>query len=292
MNVPFQTTLVTIDLDDKYLTRYDRTYPNLKYLTNNVILLYVLESSIFNKDDERNELIAQKNTQLNELASGIQKSTGLNVKAVIQTGKPAEEILKATTSYNINLIGMSTHTHSDENHTLKNALGSTTNHVVRESKVPVFTFNSNVVLNKIIKILLPLDMTMETRQKVTNAIQLAKSLHATIAIVSVLQPGKSKDIKDQLKKQLMQVKEFIEQAEIPCTTELIESEKIGVKSITNSILNFGDEEHADLIMVMTQQESRLAEFFVGSAAQTILRLSRIPVLSIIPKKLGFVIVGA
>lgn len=288
MSVPYQTVLISIDLEDKNLTRLDRSYPNLSFLANKVILLSVLENYTFSSEIERETFIAAKNNQLSEIADSIHLRTGLKVESVIRIGKVAKEILKAADSFGVDLIAMSTHTHFDEKYTKKNAIGSNTNHVVRESKVPVFTFNGNVHLNKIEKILLPLDLTVETKQKVTNAIQLANSINAGIAIVSVLDSVKVGDIDMELEQQLLQVKEFIEEANISCTAELIES-KSGAKSVATTILNYSEKVEADLIMIMTQQENKLVEFFMGSSAQTMIRLSEIPVMSIIPKDLGFII---
>jgi len=288
MSVPYQTVLISIDLEDKNLTRLDRSYPNLKFLAENAIILSVLENYSFSSEEERDEFIAAKTKQLSDIAASIQQKTGLNVQPQLKIGKAAKEILKAADSYDVDLIAMSTHTHVDEKYTKKNAIGSTTNHVVRESKVPVFTFNSNVHLNKIEKILLPLDLTVSTKQKVSHAIQLAKSIHASIAIVSVLDSLKLGDIEVELDQQLGQVKDFIEEANIPCTAELIES-KSGAKSVAQTILNYSEKVEADLIMIMTQQENKLVEFFMGSSAQTMIRLSEIPVMSIIPKDLGFIV---
>jgi len=288
MTIPYQTVLIAIDLEDEILTRLDTAYPNLMYLANNVILLSVIKDQTFGSEEERTEYLNAKNAQQAAIAVSIQKKTGLSVEPVIKTGKAGQEILKAAESYDVGLIGISTHTHIDDKYTKKNAIGSTSNHVIRESKVPVFTFNSNVHLNKIEKILLPLDFTVETKQKVTNAIQLAKSLNASIAVVSVLSSTKSGSIRAQLSQQLEQVKNFIEEENITCTAQLIES-KSGTKAVAQTILNFSDEVKADLIMIMTQQETKLAEFFIGSAAQTMIRLSEIPVMSIIPKDLGFIV---
>jgi nucleotide-binding universal stress UspA family protein len=288
MSVPYQTVLISIDLEDKNMARLDRSYPNLAYLASKVILLSVLENYTFGSEKERESFIDDKNKQLAAIASSIQNKTELEVQPVLKIGKPAKEILKAADGYGVDLIAMSTHTHVDEKYTKKNAIGSTTNHVVRESRVPVFTFNSNVHLNKIEKILLPLDLTVETKQKVTHAIQLAKSIHASIAIVSVLDSLNFADIDVELDQQLAQVKEFIEEADIPVTAELIES-KSGAKSVAHSILNYSEKVEADLIMIMTQKENKLVEFFMGSSAQTMIRLSEIPVMSIIPKDLGFII---
>jgi nucleotide-binding universal stress UspA family protein len=163
-------------------------------------------------------------------------------------------------------------------------MGTTTSRVVRESKVPVLTFNSNVLLKPFKKILLPLDLTVETKQKVTNAIDLALRFKASIAVVSVLYSTKIEDIRLELQQQLEQVKNFIKEDGIECTAKLIETEG-GTKALAQSILRYSNEVNADLIMIMTQQETKLVEFFMGSSAQTLIRLSTVPVMSITPKEL-------
>ncbi|MCF8348378.1 MAG: universal stress protein, partial [Bacteroidales bacterium] len=66
------------------------------------------------------------------------------------------------------------------------------------------------------------------------------------------------------------------------TSELIESEG-GEKMMVPRLLQYVEEQkNIDLIMIMTQQENKLVEYFLGSAAQSIIRLSQIPVMSITP----------
>jgi nucleotide-binding universal stress UspA family protein len=282
-----QSVLVAIDLDDKTLWRLSRSYPNLTYLADKIILLYVFENlDRISSEEERNKMVFEKDTQLNTFAQDIRDKTGLDVRPVMQKGRAAEEILKAADSYNVDMIAMSTHSHPDENYTLDHNLGNVTNKVVREAKIPVFTFNSNVQLRKISRILLPLDLTVETKQKVTNAITLASRLEASIHVVSVYWSKHLGDIKMMLEQQLEQVRKFIEEDDIECTAELIETDG-GNKTLPRAVLAYAEEIDADLIMIMTQQENRLVEFFMGSAAQTILRLATVPVMSIIPKELGY-----
>jgi len=289
MNASTQTVLIPIDLADETLPRLKFSYPNLRYLGENIVVLYVFDKRHhFRSEEEKSEEIAMRDKQLAEIAQDIRMKTGLDVRQVLQKGKPAEEILKAAEIYNVNLIVISTHTNPDDSYTEKNAIGSTANRIIRESKVPVFSFNSNVQLKRIYKILLPLDLTAETKQKVTNAIQIAKRLHASIAIVSVFYSIHYDDIREQLEEQLKQVKSFIEEENITCTAELIE-ENGGAKMLPHAILNYAESIQAELIMIMTQQENKLVEFFLGSSAQTMIRLSKIPIMSVIPKELGFVV---
>jgi len=284
-----QTVLIPIDLADETLPRLKFSYPNLRYLGENIVVLYVFDKRHhFRSEEEKSEEIDLRDKQLAEIAQDIRLKTGLKVRQVLQKGKPAEEILKAAEIYNADLIVISTHTNPDDSYTEKNAIGSTAHRIIRESKIPVFSFNSNVQLKRIHKILLPLDLTAETKQKVTNAIQMAKRLKASIAVVSVFYSIHYDDIREQLEDQLKLVKSFIEEASIPCTAELIEEDG-GAKMLPRAILQYADTVGAELIMIMTQQENKLVDFFVGSSAQTIIRLSKVPILSIIPRELGFVV---
>ncbi len=287
-----QTVLIAIDLEDKTLPRLELSYPNLAHLASKVILLYVIEKDKIDDygEEERNRMIKEKNEQLAAFASNIQKKTDLPVMPVLQTGHPAEEILKAAISYGTDLIAMSTHTHPEDDYPQKNSLGATVKKVLHQSPVPVFTFNSNVPLKKIGKILLPLDLTAETRQKVTNAIEIAHKLRASIHIVAVF-TSVYDEIREQLEEQMALAGNFIKEANIPVTTKLITSEK-GNRHVAFRTLEYAEEIHADLIMIMTQQETRIEKFFMGSAAETILRFAKIPVMSIIPKDLSTVILGA
>lgn len=289
MSTPKQSVLIPIDLADETLDRFKLSYPNLRYLGDSVLLMYVFDKhTLFSSEEERSAEIFKRESQLADIADDIRTKTGLEVKHIMQSGKPSEEILSAAEAYDVSLIAISTHTYKDDSHTHTNPIGSTTNRIIRSSKVPVFSFNGNVKLQKIKKILLPLDLTVETKQKVTNAISMAKKLGASIAIVSIYYSLKYDDIKEQLEEQLKQVKDFINEANVHCTVGLIE-EAGGAKMVSHAILNYAEEVNANLIMIMTQQENKIVEFFMGSSAQTMIRFSKIPVVSILPKDLGFVV---
>jgi nucleotide-binding universal stress UspA family protein len=159
--------------------------------------------------------------------------------------------------------------------------------VIRSAKCPVITINGKHHYNGCRNILLPLDLSKETRQKVTLAIELAKLFGSAIKVVSALWSKNDPDIILKLNQQLLQVQNFIEESGLKCTAEIIESSD-GERTLVPAILNYAhQQEDIDLIVILTQQEIGFVEFFVGSHAQEFLRLSDIPVLSVVPKELGF-----
>ena len=48
------------------------------------------------------------------------------------------------------------------------------------------------------------------------------------------------------------------------------------------LIAYSKKMHAGMIVVMTQQETNITDFFIGSTARSIIQKSEFPILSIIP----------
>ena len=129
-------------------------------------------------------------------------------------------------------------------------------------------------------IVLPLDLQKETREKVTNAIQFARLWDAQIRVFSVLLSN-DKFVKDKLTRNLEQVEQFILNKGVSCQAELIH---VSDDSLSKAVLNYSEKVNADLVMIMTQQESDFNLYFLGSTARSIINESDIPVMSVRPVK--------
>jgi nucleotide-binding universal stress UspA family protein len=282
--------LIPVDFNEQSLVALEQSYNLARLLQTELVLLYVHEerdfiNSLFSKE-QKQQISEDINHRLEEIASEISQKTGLRVSPVVKRGKVHAAILETAEQYNSRFILMGTNDEQSDQE--KNSLiGSNTSKVIRQSKIPVITFNTKTHFDGCRSILLPLDLTKETRQKVTHAIQMAKLFGSTIKVISVLWDADSRAIRQQLMAQLAQAQSFIREAGIKCETQLIETGS-SAQDLVPAILNYSEEQQdIDLIMIMTQQENRLVEFFIGSAAQQIIRESTIPVMSIIPKDLGF-----
>ncbi|MFC2111358.1 universal stress protein, partial [Bacteroidota bacterium] len=169
----------------------------------------------------------------------------------------------------------------------KMILGTNSSRVIREAKCPVLTVNctdGKRIRTSINKIVLPLDFTQETRQKVSKAIEIAKHYNSVINLVVVLLTNETV-IVNQLKNQLLQVENYIKKSGVKVTAEILHGMK-GKDRIADIIVNYVENRNADLIMIMTQHENEWFEYFIGSNAREILRKSPVPVISIVPKELG------
>ena len=282
----FRNILVPFDFRDQAEVALGQSY-NLARLTNlGITLLYVHEDGGFlNKffsADQSDELVKKMETELDIFVKEKSKETGLDIDFMVARGKVHSKIVEVSEMIQAKFIVMGTASSTGPS---ENAIGANASRVIRNAKCPVITIGSVCHYDGCRSILLPLDLTQESRQKVTWAIDMAKLFGSTIKVISVLWSTNHKEITTQLKAQVIQVKNFIEERNVQCTAEILEANKESEE--TPLILKYADDQKdVDLIMIMTQHETGLIPFFVDKQATEIIRLSRIPVMSIIPKDMG------
>ncbi len=282
----FRNILVPFDFRDQAEIALGQSY-NLARLTNlGITLLYVHEDGGFlNKffsADQSDELVKKMETELDIFVKEKSKETGLDINFMVARGKVHSKIVEVSEMIQAKFIVMGTASSTGPK---ENAIGANASRVIRNAKCPVITIGSVCHYDGCRSILLPLDLTQESRQKVTWAIDMAKLFGSTIKVISVLWSTNHKEITTQLKAQVVQVKNFIEERNVQCTAEILEANKESEE--TPLILKYADDQKdVDLIMIMTQHETGLIPFFVDKQATEIIRLSRIPVMSIIPKDMG------
>ncbi len=160
-------------------------------------------------------------------------------------------------------------------------IGSNTMRVIKQSPCAVLTIRGKEHRPGCDKIILPLDLTKETTQKVEMAIDFAKMFNSTIYAVSILNTIDQAVI-DPLSKQMEEVAGEIQQSGVTCEAAIVKTVK-GEDSLPKAIIGYAEKMEADLIMIMTQQETDPTEYFIGSRAQTIINKSLVPVLSLLPK---------
>ena len=157
-------------------------------------------------------------------------------------------------------------------------IGSNASKIVIYSECPVVTIRNEYLCDSPIKtIVLPLDSTRETRQKVAYTGQLAKLYGAKILLLS-LYSSTHQTIRDLVDGYTEQAREYLEGKEVECELFTLES-----ANLTESTIEFSKEHDADLISIMTEQETATANLLIGPYAQQMVNHSPIPVLSIRPK---------
>jgi nucleotide-binding universal stress UspA family protein len=283
--------LVPTDFEPQSLIALEQSYNLARLLPAEIVLLYVYDPpagllSLFGSPD--NEAILKKlEEKLAELAAGVALLTGLTVSSIVESGRIYTKILETAEKIDAQFIVMGTHSLPEPDDSV-GVMGANSSRVLRSTKCPVITINAKHHHDGCRNIMLPLDLTMESRQKVNWAIRIAKIYGAGIKVVSGIWSKNDPEVYNKLKFLAEQVKALIENEGISCTTEFVENidnEKALIPALLDYAKRQGD---IDLVMIMTQQEAAVIEYFIGSRAQEFVRLSPIPVMSVVPKELGFV----
>jgi nucleotide-binding universal stress UspA family protein len=132
--------------------------------------------------------------------------------------------------------------------------------------------------NEFKKIVVPIDTSFESRQKVPVAIRLAKQFDSTLHLLGV-SVGNDKEAEHKVNAYIRQSKHTIEEAGIKYVME----KRLG-GNVTDLTIDYAKSIDADLILCMTEQEPQLGSFFLGKFAQQMVNHSTVPVMSLMPRE--------
>lgn len=255
--------LIPVDFTKQSLFAIKQSYNLARYTHSKLVLLHA-----YNKTGEESEEALKKLTQQTEQESGA-PTESINVKGdiYVETYRVAEEI-KAT----MIIAGLESHMK------FKNIVGSSASKLIRKAPCPVITIRANDQRDGCENILLPLDLSSETREKVDVAIQFAIYFGASIRILGVFDINDS-EYENRLLAYAHQVKQFVKSKGISCTNKFIPT-----KDIAETVVDYGNKIEADLIVIMNKPSLNVTEFFSGTDAQKIVDSSNIPVMTIQPEK--------
>ncbi len=255
--------LIPIDFTKQSLLAVKQSYNLAKYTHSKLVLLHV-----YSKTGEESYDALNKLTKQTEQESGV-PTEFMNVKGDIyeEVDRVAEE-LGAT----LIIAGLESHMK------FRNIVGSSASKLIRKAPCPVITIRGNDHRDGCENILLPLDLSTETREKVDAAVQFAQYFGASIRILGVFDPADAA-YENQLLAYSHQVKQFIKSKGISCTNK-----SIPAKDVAETVVEYANKIETDLIMIMNKPGLNVNEFFGGTDAQRIVDISNIPVMTIQPMK--------
>lgn len=256
--------LIPIDYSKQSLIAIKHSYNLARFTNSKLQLLHV-----YAKSEEQND------AELEKLAKQTAQESGLvcDFKSVkgdifLETDKEAEKI-----SANLTVAGLAPIVK------FRSFLGSSSaSKFIKQSPCPVLTVRSTEHDSGCKNILMPFDLSPESREKVDTVIQIAKYFNADIRILSIFDPNDSK-YENQLLPYLQQVKKYIKSKFVNCTNKSIPS-----TTVAETIIDYANKNDCGLIVQMNKRDLSLGEMFSGTLSQKIVDISNIPVLTVNPMK--------
>ncbi len=256
--------LIPIDFSKQSLSAIKYAYTLANHTKSKLMILHA-----YAKDGDFNKAELDKLVKQTADESKLPVE-GMGVKGDIfdVTDKTAEKI-----GANLIVAGLDTHVK------FRSFMGkSTASKFIKNAPCPVITIRSTNAKSECKNILMPFDLSMESREKVPAVIQLAKYFNGEIRIVSVFDPS-DQSYENKLLPYMNQVKKFIKEKSLSCTNK-----SIPAKDVAESIVEYANKNNCDIIVQMNNKDTSFGEMFSGTMSQKLVEISNVPVLTINPMK--------
>lgn len=254
-----------------------------KQLNGKVALLHVINKetkAYLKKEKLTDDAISEK---LKAIASTVEKKHNVKLDYIAEEGSIFTTIAKVTSDIGARIIVMGTHGKLGVQH----LIGSFALKVIESSPVPVIVVQEKDFGKGYKNIILPVDETSESKQKVNWAIHIAKIFNSTIHLFGIKYSDEFQ--MNEVERNMSQIMNILSKNGIKYT------DKISTDTHSNfgkSLNVYSDQINADLIMIMTNPHQLLPSFILSPwAEQVIFNLSKIPAMCINPIEFGITYVG-
>lgn len=156
-------------------------------------------------------------------------------------------------------------------------IGSNAFRIISATDKPVITLRKNSCPETISRIVLPIDLSVDSRQKVPFTLELARLFGAEVHVVGV-HTLRGLGNKRKIRSYISQVASYIED-KVPCQTNEVFGD-----NVVELVNNYAQAIKADLISITTERPSGIS-LIIGNTVHQILNKAEIPVLCLTPKNI-------
>ncbi len=225
-------------------------------------------------DEEYNKATQEFEKLMKEYSSKLIEGAALGY--IVKKGKIYREVVNQSQAFKDTMIVCSTHGASGFEEFF---IGSNAFRIISATDCPVVTIRHGSMPREIEKIVMPIDISSDTRQKVPITAEIAKAFGAEIHIVAV-STMQSEDIDNRLNAYTKQVADYLKDNKVDYKTASLKGD-----NITDITIEYALDVNADIISIMTEQVESISNYVLGSYAQQMLSKSPIPVLSVTPREI-------
>ncbi len=274
-----QAVVVAVDFSNTSIHAIEYAIPLANKLKSDIILVWVDKispsESLYPDTSSENRNEAKK--RFEEIIATYSRRMGKNLKMEykLRKGKIYHEVDILAKNERAGLIITGSHGISGFE---EYWIGSNAFKIVTYATCPVITVRHDFPLKKSIqRILLPIDSSVETIQKLPYVVRLAHLFMSEVHVVGT-HSSHLTSIQRLAEKYVQQSSTYLFSHDIKCVED-----NIVATDITKATLQYAKDVKADLIAIMTEQETP-ANILLGPHAQQLINQSPVPVLSIHPQE--------
>jgi nucleotide-binding universal stress UspA family protein len=274
MLLTMKNFIIPIDFSDESLKGLEIAVLFSKKMHVNIQMVYVQKSSEDYHPGSLDEEHKFAEAKFAEIMKNYEGKLGHDSKLrfIIKKGKIYKEIVNQVESYNDGIIAASTHGASGFEDFF---IGSNAIKIISATGKPVITIRKGNCPSDIRKIVVPLKMSVDTRQKVTWATDVAELFGAEIHLLSITTTQNKKDLARLLAYQA-QSADYIKKRKVPLVIKQLYGE-----TLSTLVVNYATAVNADLVVIGSNRFSGTSKS-LSSYVQDVINRCPSPVLSITP----------
>jgi|YNPMSStandDraft_2_1061718.scaffolds.fasta_scaffold24081_1 nucleotide-binding universal stress UspA family protein len=271
-----KTILVPIDFSGDSINALEHSILIANKVEANIRMIHVVKKKNFETPFVINDFTSFFSNSVEDFFKKIiekyKKEAKFGIDYKIREGKIFTEICNQAKYDDAFLIVMGTHGVSGFEEKI---LGSNAYKVVIDSPCPIITIRKKYAPVEPKVIILPIDITKDTRKKVPFVAKYAQIFNSEVHVLGVAET-KSESVKKKLTQYTNQTETFLKSKNLKVHKSIITG-----GDMTSIILNYANENNGNLIAIMTEQPNPFA-LIMGLTAHNIVNESPIPVMSFSP----------
>lgn len=264
--------LVPTDFSSVSQTAINHACYLARIFNKQITLLHVVESGLFSSGRKKEEKEAEILKKLTAIADKTNASESVQIVCMTRQGNIFDTIGEVAEELDASLVIMGTHGVKGFQH----VFGSRALRVITNSNRPfVIVQNKKIRAQGYKNIVLPIDFSRETKQKLVWAAELGKKFDSTLHILADYESDEfmSRAVNNNI--------HFAEHyfSERNCKFTVTKIEK--GEDLAKETINYAASLDADLIIIMTDPDLNLGDYIVGPDEQKIIsNQAQIPVMTI------------
>lgn len=224
--------------------------------------------------DNINEYLQVAKDKLDQIADDhkTMMPKGTSIKTKIIEGKVHQALAREAEDTQADLVVVGAHGISGHEEYF---IGNSAYRTVMAAKCPVLTIRAHTEVNRALTdIVVPIDCSDDTRQKLPVAVKFAKLFAAKIHVLG-LYTSSNTEIKNIVNAYVFSVEKYLKEQNVRFQVYKRES-----FSEAETTLDFAKEINASLIVIMREQGSELGGLWLGNQAREMVNNSKYPILSV------------
>ncbi len=268
--------IVPIDFSEDSIKGLELALVFARKQTTRIQMVYVQKrSSDYNSPGQYEEEKTWAENKFKETMTKYGSKLGKDSELtyIIKSGKIFKEVVHQAESYKESMVVASTHGASGFEEFF---IGSNAFKIISATEMPVLTTRTGKIPASIDKIVMPIDTTIDTRQKVPLTAEVALLFDAEVHVITI-SSSKGKRIISRLNAYAAQSSNYFKAKGVKHKIKNLYGD-----NVVDLTVVYADSVDADLITIMKAQSKSLS--FVGNFTQTLLNRANIPVLTLSNKE--------